>query len=342
MTLKFLAEDVDRHGNVRIYLRRKGFAKVRLTHTPGTDEFLAEYKVALSGLKPRPPAETIIHGSLKWLAVAYLKSSEYLSLNWSTKDMRRLHLDRLCEKYGHLPVLGIQPKHVRVMLEPFAETPFAWINTLKTVRVLFKWAVARDFMNANPARDVERVKAKSDGFHTWTAAEMRQFFDRHPVETKPGFALALLWFTGARKSDLVKLGRQMENDGYLSFRETKGGEAKLTEVFIDKPFRKLLDMHHSADRLHYLVTSYGKPFTVGGFGNWFRDRCNEAGLPHCSAHGVRKGVATDVAEKGGSAHLIMTLLGHSTPSEGTRYTRKANRRLMAKQVAKLVRLPGQK
>ena len=28
----------------------------------------------------------------------------------------------------------------------------------------------------------------------------------------------------------------------------------------------------------FLVTEYGRPFTAAGFGNWFRDRCNEAGL----------------------------------------------------------------
>jgi hypothetical protein len=28
----------------------------------------------------------------------------------------------------------------------------------------------------------------------------------------------------------------------------------------------------------FLVTDYGKPFTPAGFGNWFRERCNEAGL----------------------------------------------------------------
>jgi hypothetical protein len=32
------------------------------------------------------------------------------------------------------------------------------------------------------------------------------------------------------------------------------------------------------------MTEYGKPFTAQGFGLWFRARCDEAGLPQCSAH----------------------------------------------------------
>lgn len=342
MTLKYLIEDIDRYGQSRVYLRRVGFKKVRLFEQPGTDAFLAEYKLALSGLRPNLPADRVEPGSFHWLSVTYQKSAEYLSLNWSTKDMRKLHLERLCEKYGDLPVLHIQPRHVRSMLDPYIGTPFTWLNTLKTIRVLFKWAVSRDYLTFNPARDVERIRPKSTGFHTWTAAEIRKYLERHPLTTKAGFALALLYHTGARRSDVVKLGRQMENDGWLSFWETKGGESKLTEVFITEDFRAILDMHHAGDRLHYLVTESGNPFTANGFGNWFRDRCREAGLDGCTAHGLRKSTASRAAERGATAHEIMALLGHSSPSEGARYTKGAERRRMAENVSKLVKLPGQK
>jgi hypothetical protein len=40
---RFVVEDVDRHGNIRIYFRRKGQPKIRLTETPGTDVFDREY-----------------------------------------------------------------------------------------------------------------------------------------------------------------------------------------------------------------------------------------------------------------------------------------------------------
>ena len=38
--LRHLVEDVDRHGNVRVYYRRKGKEKIRLRASLGTDEFL--------------------------------------------------------------------------------------------------------------------------------------------------------------------------------------------------------------------------------------------------------------------------------------------------------------
>ena len=41
------------------------------------------------------------------------------------------------------------------------------------------------------------------------------------------------------------------------------------------------------EHLTFLTTAFGKPFTAAGFGNWFREKCNDASLPHCSAQGSR-------------------------------------------------------
>lgn len=44
--------------------------------------------------------------------------------------------------------------------------------------------------------------------------------------------------------------------------------------------------------LPFLRTSYGKPFTSGGFYNWFRERCEAAGIrAGLSPHGLRKTAA---------------------------------------------------
>ena len=50
---RFLVEDVDRHGNVRIYFRRKGQPKIRLRELPGTAAFDEEYQRAFSGERRR-------------------------------------------------------------------------------------------------------------------------------------------------------------------------------------------------------------------------------------------------------------------------------------------------
>ena len=49
--LKYLVEDVDRHGNVRCYVRLPGKRKVRIRGLPGSDEFMNAYHAALTGVR---------------------------------------------------------------------------------------------------------------------------------------------------------------------------------------------------------------------------------------------------------------------------------------------------
>src|SRR3546814_13065565 len=79
----------------------------------------------------------------------------------------------------------------------------------------------------------------------------------------------------------------------------------------------------------FLVTEYGKPFTANGFGNWMRDRCDEAGLPQCSSHGLRKAMAKRLAEAGCSVNEIMSITGHATAGEVIRYTNEAQNKVLA-------------
>ncbi|MBI4334657.1 MAG: tyrosine-type recombinase/integrase [Chloroflexi bacterium] len=78
--------------------------------------------------------------------------------------------------------------------------------------------------------------------------------------------------------------------------------------------------------LTFLVTAYGKPFTAAGFGGWFRDRCDEAGLDHCTAHGLRKASARRLTEAGCTSHEIMAITGHRSLAEAERYTRAADQK----------------
>ena len=83
--------------------------------------------------------------------------------------------------------------------------------------------------------------------------------------------------------------------------------------------------------LTFLVTEYGKPFTAAGFGGWFREMCDAAGLPRrCAAHGLRKAACRRLAEAGCSANIIAAISGHKTLREVERYTQAADQARMAR------------
>lgn len=156
--------------------------------------------------------------------------------------------------------------------------------------------------------------------------EVMKFEQRHAEGSKARLALALLLYTGVRRSDVVKLGRQMESNGSLRFRQVK--TEKWLTVPILPELRAELDRHPS-NHLTFLVTEYGHPFSAAGFGNWFHDRCAEAGLKKCSAHGLRKAGATRAANNGATSHQLKAVFGWSELSEAERYTRSADQKRLA-------------
>ena len=177
-------------------------------------------------------------------------------------------------------------------------------------------------------------KAKSSGIHTWTEGEIEQFERHHPAGTRARLALALLLCTAQRTGDVVRMGRQHIRDGAIAVRQNKTGATLL--IPIAEQLRKELP----ATTLTFLVTEWGKPFTPGGFGNWFRQRCREAGLPHCSAHGLRKAACRRLAEAGCSAHEIAAISGHASLREVERYTKAADQIRLARRVMKRERDSG--
>src|SRR5262249_42096833 len=128
--------------------------------------------------------------------------------------------------------------------------------------------------------------------------------------------------TAQRRSDVVTLGRQHVRNGVLYLRQRKTGRS--LEIPVHPALQAILD-GTSSEHLTFLTTQAGQPFSPAGFTNWFRDRCNEAGLPRgTSAHGLRKAACRRLAEAGCSANLIAAVSGHKSLREVQRYTEAAD------------------
>ena len=89
----------------------------------------------------------------------------------------------------------------------------------------------------------------------------------------------------------------------------------------------MIDASPTGD-LTFLVTGTGTPYTVWGFGNWFRDRCVEAGVPG-RAHGLRKAGAATAAENGATTKQLMAIFGWLTLEQAEIYVRAAQREKLA-------------
>jgi integrase/recombinase XerD len=142
--------------------------------------------------------------------------------------------------------------------------------------------------------------------------------------------MALLLYTACRREDVVRFGPQHLRNGRLQYRQAKNEHRNPINIDIPAHPELLKVISETTTRhLTFLVTEYGKPFSVAGFGGKFRDWCNQAGLPHCSAHGLRKATAARLAERGASPHEIMAITGHQSLEEVERYTRAARKAQLA-------------
>lgn len=325
---QYLIADIDKNGNVRRYVRRPGCKKVRLRERFGTPEFVQEYLRAMEGSKGKEKgnrAGKAAENSLQWLVNRYYTSTTFKELGDETQKVRRRILDNLCDKHGAIGFVDIRAANIRVAMDSVRDRPEAANGYLKALRGLFKFAVEREYLTADPSAGIKKIRHKTDGHHTWTIEEVRQYEARHPVGTKARLALALLLLTGQRRGDVVRMGRQHVEDGFLRVVQGKTREALQLPVL--PALAEVIAKSPTGD-LTYLVTQWGKPFTPAGFGNLFRQWCDQAGLKHCTAHGLRKAGATVAAENGATDRQLMAMFGWRNAAQATVYTRKAeNRRL---------------
>jgi len=300
---------------------------------------MAAYEEAKGGVSVRP-GKGIMPGTWRWLCVEYFRTCvDYLRLDDRGKRVRRGVLEGTFDEsiapgspklFRDMPLSKLDANAIEVLRDRKLEFPEGANNRVRAVRAVFKWATKKKHRDGKPyvahnaARDVSYLKSNNpDGYHTWTVEEVRAFEERHPIETKARLALALLLFTGQRRSDITRFGRKHVKDGKLTFTQFKGRnrKPKLLVLPILPALRQVIDASPCGKET-FLENELGRAFTDAGFGNWFGDRCKEAGVPG-RAHGLRKAGAI-AANNGATAHQLMAIFGWDTLRMAERYTRGAD------------------
>ena len=133
--VKYVVEDTDRHGNVRLYLRKDG-CKVRLRGPLGCPDFWSDYQSAMASPPPeaKPKPGALVKGSMRWLVAEYFRSVAFKGLDPKTQATRRGILERFCAFVpeggtthdGEKPFAEMLPRHIRKRRDvPFFQA-FEW------------------------------------------------------------------------------------------------------------------------------------------------------------------------------------------------------------------------
>ncbi|MBB3567602.1 tyrosine-type recombinase/integrase [Rhizobium sp. BK491] len=326
---------IDRHKKRRIRFRAKG-VDTYLPYPPSGAEFEKAYGEALAGVtewRANIGASRTKAGTFDALAVSYYRSPEFQGLRDSTKQTYRRIIEKFREQHGKRVMRDLRRDHLKALIGDMADRPQAANRLLSLLKILLDHALDNRWIAANPAQGIKGFKKKTKGFHTWTEAEIAAYEAQHPEGSKARLALVLLLYTAQRRSDVVVMGWEKLKGKYIQVKQVK------TDVELDLYMLPTLTDAIRAlprDKPTFLTTEFGKPFTPAGFGNWFRDRCNEADLPHCTAHGLRKAAARRMAEGGMSGDVIKAVTGHTNLKQVSIYTAAANQAALAEKGLKAI------
>jgi len=326
--LPHLHREVTRHGKVVWYARVGGSSRgprIRLRAEYGTAEFWTEYELALASA-PRKPAPNH-EGTLAWLIERYRETTAWTYLSAATRRQRENIFAHVLETAGAQPFVKITTAVIMAGRDRRANTPFQARHFLDAMRGLFRWALKARLVKIDPTAGVDDPpRPQSDGFAPWSEDDIAAYESRWPVGTRQRVWLDVVIYTGLRRGDAVRFGRQHVRNGVGTIKTEKTG----TEVTL--PILPVLDATLKAGPcgdLTFIAGENGRPLTKESFSNLFRKACREAGLHDRSAHGLRKAAATRAANAGATVAELEAIFGWQGGTMAALYTRAADRRRLA-------------
>lgn len=327
--MKYLYSDTDRHGNQRLYFKPPGHRKVRIRHAAGTPEAKAEYKRLWTAYKSGDDlgvSKYVTPGTIEWLTNQYQASGEWRTeISENTRKQRRNFYKRFNKVYGHIPYADISGKDLAKVRDGLG--PGAGRNFLNSMSAAFKWASQEEvgLADTNPAAVVRRPRQRTMGYKKWTIDDVLQFKSHFPHGHNARKCLAMLLFTAREISGVRELGRADVRDGMIrGYRQKTWANA--TTPMLDILKEELGDSYNDRVWLHAM---HGGPYSEKSLSQRFSAWAREAELEGLSSHGLRKSIATILAELGMSERTIMAVLAHTDPRQAQTYVQDANNRALA-------------
>ena len=248
------------------------------------------------------------HVTLEDLIGRYERSPEYRRLAASSRANYSRYLAvaaRLIRTVnGASPgAAAIQPKHVVELRDAMASTPGAANAAVRAVGALFAWASRPEYGYA-PSNPAAKVTLFESGEHEqWPVELLEEALGDAAVQ----LPVALLYFTGQRIGDVVKMRWNDIDDGEIRVVAQKTG-TRLWISLSDELAAILKATPRPATTI--LTNSYGRPDTAPALRKrlqaWAAKRGHKV-----VAHGLRKNAVAGLLEAGCTTAEVQAITAHS-------------------------------
>lgn len=216
------------------------------------------------------------------------------------------------------------------------------VRRLSTIRSFFKYTFEQKLTETNPAELLDTPKIDKKIPSPLTYDQVKKLFDLPDTSTLLGVRdrtiLELFYSSGLRLSELVALNRSdIDHKNCLMKLKGKGKKERIVPITrtaeawiancLNHPERHLDTDGHlaEADPDAVFLNRFGKRLTARSIDRHFEIYLKQSGLAgKATPHTLRHSIATHWLENGMDLKTIQTILGHSSLSTTTLYTKVSN------------------
>lgn len=269
-------------------------------------EFARAYQAALAARSRRSSVRDV--RTFEWLVNAYQASAEWKKLAEKSRRNYARHLGYAAELFRSgdglsWPIGVLKAEHVVALRDRYTDRPGTANACVRAVGSLYAWAkkVGRRYVTENIAHEIEELEG---GEHQPWPEDLVEAALADPEMRLP---VGLLYFTGQRISDVVKLGRPNMARGLISLTQQKTGVS--LRIAVHSRLAAIIEADAPPGELLFLVGEQGR-LTESGLRQriqkWAAARGHKV-VPH----GLRKNAVNALLEAGCSTAEVSAITGQS-------------------------------
>ena len=244
-----------------------------------------------------------------------------------------------------LPINNIDRKDIRnflAHLSSLEQSKKTIVRRLSTIRSFFKYAFEQKIIQTNPAELLDTPKLEKKIPSPLTYEQVKKLFELPDISSLLGLRdraiLELFYSSGLRLSELVALNRSdIDHTNCLIKLKGKGKKERIVPItrnaetwisaYLNHTERHLETDGHQAEIDHFAVflNRFGNRLSARSIDRHFVSYLKQSGLAgKATPHTLRHSIATHWLENGMDLKTIQTILGHSSLSTTTLYTKVSN------------------
>lgn len=252
----------------------------------------------------------------------YIKSQGYDNLSYNSKRLYNHCADKLAAYFKDTDITKLKRSSFIKFQNDHVGTPAAANLATRVASVMMSYAVDVDLIPFNPVLGLKKMKIGSHA--RWTTEEVSAVIalDDRKIST----AVALAWYTGQREGDVLAMRWSDMHDGYIHVVQGKTNIEIAVKAHPD--LVAYLERIRGNEPENYFMVSGPTAMNGPAFRMMLQRRLDKLGI-YKVFHGIRKGVASMLAENGTPINEIAAMLGHKSIKMAAYYAEQACGKKMA-------------